>query len=106
VDIKELTHHELSCNQLILLLESYRGTQLDAQVMGTTKEDITRLLALGLISTSGREDGTIIMGSIKVTDLGHTYINRLLAISPKEEESCENHAELSIHAASYPSHFR
>lgn len=70
--------YDLTANQLIILLNHYRGTQNLCPVMGTDEADLEVLIRIGLIVQKATVLGVPVY---EVTELGHSYINNILTVT-------------------------
>lgn len=71
---KETGIERLTCNQLILLLEIFRGTEDTANVLGTYFDDMQHLLKLGLIEIKA---ATKLKNHYVCTQKAHDYIGEV-----------------------------
>ena len=62
----------MTCNQLMVLLDVYRGTFRTSRHMGTVAADVSRLFSLGLITLGDRKESVC-------TEAGRTLVERILA---------------------------
>lgn len=69
---KSLEKERLTCNQLILLLEYFRGTENNSVVMGTRGIDLLYLAELGLLESTAAP-----LWSFRCTQKAHDYIGRI-----------------------------
>jgi len=62
----------MTCNQLMVLLDVYRGTFRTNRHMGTVASDVSRLFSLGLITLGDRKESVC-------TEAGRAMVERILA---------------------------
>lgn len=77
INIKETKVVSLTCNQLIFLLNMYRGTHAETLRMGTDQDDVLVLISHKLVVATQFNNNYC---ALDITQEGNDYINSLQAV--------------------------